>query len=263
VTAAAKDLYIKGVRVETYGDPSQSAPLLFVHGGGQGSWAWEKIAPRLAQHGWYAVCLNWFDHNGSAPLDQSRALTRSLLDITTEIAIVAETLDRPPVLISHSMGSIPSLEYATANEVTAMVLLAPVLPAGFGADITELEVDPETMYTPPLERLKPLFWSEVSDDESRRYTSLFVPESPRAVLETTRSLCEVDTSKVRVPALVIAAGADDLIPPQVELLADAINAAFLVLEDQTHGININPIWTQVAEKIQTWLSRLQLPNTTR
>ena len=39
--------------------------------------------------------------------------------------------------------------------------------------------------------------------------------------------------------------------------------AFLVLEDQTHGININPIWTQVAEKIQTWLSRLQLPNTTR
>ena len=58
MTAAAKDLYIKGVRVETHGDPSRSAPLLFVHGGGQGSWAWEKIAPRLAQHGWYAVCLN-------------------------------------------------------------------------------------------------------------------------------------------------------------------------------------------------------------
>ena len=117
MTAAAQDLYIKGVRVETYGDPSRSAPLLFVHGGGQGSWAWEEIAPRLAQHGWYAVCLNWFDHNGSAPLDQSRALTRSLLD--------------------------------------------------------------------------------------------------------------------------------------------------LILEDQTHGININPIWTQVTEKIQTWLSRLQLPNTKR
>lgn len=260
---ALKDLYIKGVRVETYGDPSQSPPLLFVHGGGHGSWAWEKIAPRLAQHGWYAVCLNWFGHNGSAPLDHSRALTRSLLDLTTEIAIVAETLDHPPVLISHSMGSIPSLEYATANEVSAMVLLAPVLPAGFGADIAELGVDPKAMYTPPLELLKPLFWSEVSDDESQRYTSLFVPESPRAVLEATRALCEVDTSRVRVPALVIAAGADDLMPPQVDLLADAIDATFLVLEGETHGIIVNPISTQVTEKINEWLSQLQFPTTAR
>jgi pimeloyl-ACP methyl ester carboxylesterase len=65
----------------------------------------------------------------------------------------------------------------------------------------------------------------------------------------------------RVPALVIAAGADGLMPPQGELLADAINATFLPLEGETHGIIVNPISTQVAETIHEWLSRLQLPNT--
>jgi pimeloyl-ACP methyl ester carboxylesterase len=46
-----QDLQINGVRVETYGTPSAAPPLLFVHGGCQGSWAWEKMAPRLAGAG--------------------------------------------------------------------------------------------------------------------------------------------------------------------------------------------------------------------
>jgi pimeloyl-ACP methyl ester carboxylesterase len=59
MTVDYQDLQINGVRVETYGTPSAAAPLLFVHGGCQGSWAWEKMAARLAGAGWYAVCLNW------------------------------------------------------------------------------------------------------------------------------------------------------------------------------------------------------------
>jgi len=120
VTTASRDLYLDGVRVEVYGEPANSAPLLFVHGGSQGSWAWERIAPRLAEDGFYAVSElvrpQWF---GSA--------------------IVAESLHCPPVLIAHSMGSIPSLAYAAANEVNGMVLLGPVLPAGLGAEVLDGE----------------------------------------------------------------------------------------------------------------------------
>jgi pimeloyl-ACP methyl ester carboxylesterase len=42
MTVDYQDLQINGVRVETYGTPSVAPPLLFVHGGCQGSWAWEK-----------------------------------------------------------------------------------------------------------------------------------------------------------------------------------------------------------------------------
>jgi pimeloyl-ACP methyl ester carboxylesterase len=264
VTVASRDLYLDGVRIEIYGEPSDSPPLLFVHGGNQGSWAWEKIAPRLAEDGFYALCLNWYGHNGSSALDASTALTRSMLDVTTEIAIVAEPLSRPPVLIAHSMGAIPALAYAAAEAISGLVLLTPTLPAGFGADVIELDVTPSSLYTPPLGMLKPVWWDGVTDEESQRYTSLLSPESPRAVLEATRWLCEVETSNVHVPALVLAAGADQLLPAaQVELLADAIGATFLVLEGEGHGVVVNPVWTQVAAHIRGWLSRLQLATSTR
>lgn len=255
MVVAYDDRHIDGIRVETYGEPGDSPPLLFVHGGCQGSWAWEKMAPRLAEAGWYAVCLNWYGHHGSAMLPESQALTRSLLDVTAEIAVVAESLDRAPILVAHSMGAVLSLAYAAANPVTALTLLAPVLPAGFGADPIDLVVDPTSMWTPPPGMVRSTFWADVTDDESQRYESLLVAESPRAVLQATRWLCEVELSAVRVPALVIAAGADDLIPGQVQSLAEAIGAKFMLLEGEGHGIPVNPIWAQVTAELSQWLSR--------
>jgi pimeloyl-ACP methyl ester carboxylesterase len=214
MTVKSEDRHIGGVRVEIHGEPTDSPPLLFVHGGCQASWSWERVAPRLADDGWYAVCLNWY-------------------------------------------GRIPSLAYATANPVPALVLLAPVLPAGFGADPIELAVDPTSMWMPPPALIRPTWWAGVPDDESRRYTSLLVPESPRAVLEATRWLCEVNTSDVHTPTLVIAAGADALIPAQVRLLAKALSATFVLFEGEGHGIIVNPVWHDVAIRISDWLSQLE------
>jgi pimeloyl-ACP methyl ester carboxylesterase len=257
MTIRVKEQFIDGIRIETYGTPSDSTPLLFIHGGCQGSWSWEKIAPRLAEKGWHGVCLNWYGHNGSTPLSQTQALTRSLLDVTTEIAIVSQSLDRTPILVAHSMGAVPSLAYAAENPVTALVLLTPVLPAGLGAEPIDLPVDPTSMWTPPPAMIKPTWWAQVTDDESQRYTSLLVPESPRAVLEATRWLCDVTISKLQVPALVIAGSADPLIPDDVKSLAHAIGATFLLLEGEGHGIPLNPVWSHVSAHINEWLSALE------
>ncbi|BBX65786.1 alpha/beta hydrolase [Mycobacterium saskatchewanense] len=248
--------FIDGIRIEAYGTASDSPPLLFVHGGCQGSWAWEKVAPRLAQNGRHAVCLNWYGHHGSRSLGKSRALRRSLLDVTTEIDIVARSLDSAPVLVAHGMGAVPSLAYAAENPVAALVLLTPVLPAGFGGGSIDLMVDGASMWLPPRGLIKPLWWAGVSDEEARRYASLLVPESPRAVLEATRWLCRVDTDKVRVPALVIAGGADPLIPAEVKSLAEAIGATFLLHEGEGHGMPLNPVWSEVSAEIDEWLGAL-------
>ena len=103
MTVDYQDLQINGVRVETYGTPSAAPPLLFVHGGCQGSWAWEKMAPRLAGAGWFAVCLNWFGHHGSKVLPDGDAVSRSLVNVTTEIGLITDWLGRAPVLVAHSM----------------------------------------------------------------------------------------------------------------------------------------------------------------
>ncbi|MEE6179722.1 alpha/beta fold hydrolase [Mycobacterium sp. 050134] len=248
--------FIDGIRIESYGTASDSPPLLFVHGGCQGSWAWEKVAPRLAEPGRHAVCLNWYGHHGSKSLGKSRALRRSLLDVRTEIAAVARSLDSAPVLVAHGMGAVPSLAYAAENPVTALVLLAPVLPAGFGGGSIDLMVDGSSMWLPPRGLIKPLWWSHVTDDESRRYASLLVPESPLAILEATRWLCQVETGKVRAPVLVIAGGADPLVPAEVESLAEAIGATFLLHEGEGHGMPLNPVWSEVSAEIDEWLCAL-------
>jgi pimeloyl-ACP methyl ester carboxylesterase len=254
MTVDYQDLQINGVRVETYGTPSAAPPLLFVHGGCQGSWAWEKMAPRLAGAGWYAVCLNWFGHYGSKVLPDADAVSRSMLNVTTEIGLVTDWLGRAPVLVAHSMGSVPSLAYASANPVTALILLAPVLPAGLGAGPIDIPVDPAAMWLPPPHMIDATWWGEVSAQEAQRYTSLLSAESPQAVLEATRCLCEIDTRRVDAPALIFAARADPLVPLQgIRALAEAIGATIVTLENTGHGIPLNPVWANVTAQIDPWL----------
>ena len=69
-------------------------------------------------------------------------------------------------------------------------------------------------------------------------------------LEASGGCARVNTSEVQVPALVIAAGAD-------VSLAQAIGARFVLLEDEGHGIPVNPVWAQVTAQISEWLSRLE------
>jgi pimeloyl-ACP methyl ester carboxylesterase len=249
-----QDLQINGVRVETYGTPSAAPPLVFVHGGCGGSWAWEKMAPRLAGAGWYAVCLNWFGHYGSKVLPDGDAVSRSLLDVTTEIGLVTDWLGRAPVLVAHSMGGVPSLAYASANPVTSVILLAPVVPAGLGVEPIDLPVDPAAMWLPPPHIIETTFWGEVSAQEAQRYTSLLSAESPQAVLEATRWLCQIDTRHVGAPALIFAVRADPLVPLKgIHALADAIGATIVTLENTGHGIPLNPVWANVTAQIDPWL----------
>jgi pimeloyl-ACP methyl ester carboxylesterase len=249
-------LEVRGIRVETYGAQSSRPPLLLVHGGCQGSWAWHKIGPRLAGDGWHVVCLNWFGHNGSATLAPDRALARSILDVTTEIREVADFYGHTPVLVGHSMGGLASLAFASAHPVVALVLLAPVIPAGFAVEPIELAVDPATMWFPPTQLVDHAWWGEVSADEARYYRSLLCPESPRAVLEATRWLCHVDTSSlVHTPTLVFGAEADLLVPPDaVQALARSIAADFVQLRGTGHGIPLNPVWADVSVQILEWLA---------
>src|ERR1700680_2733797 len=81
------------------GDPQSThpTPLLFVHGAWHGSWCWnEHFLP-------YFVA---------------------------DVKHIPRQLDRPPVLIGHSMGGLIVQKYLETHSVPAAVLLASVPPAG-------------------------------------------------------------------------------------------------------------------------------------
>jgi len=247
---------ISGVLIEFDGEPETGTPpLLFVHGGAHGSWTWSKMMPWFAARGWTCAAMNWYGHHGSDPLPHPERVTRSITDVTREIGIVAAHLGRTPVLIGHSMGGLACLAYAARAELAALVLLAPVVPAGFAKVPIELPVDLTVMWNPPPPAIaRQLFFSGVSDDEADRYQQLLCPESPAAVWEATRWTAIVDISTVGTPCYLMAAENDPLVPAgYVQGLAAALAARCITLPGQGHGIPLDRGWDKAAVKVDGWL----------
>lgn len=245
-----------GVSWSRAADHGDRPPLVLVHGGCHGSWAWERLQPFLAEQGWDSVALNWYGRGGSAPLaDPSAGLQRGIPDVAHEIGVVAAALAGPPVVVGHSMGGLASLCYASAQEVAGLVLLTPVAPALPGLEPLDVPVDLEQWWMPPDEETaRFLFFDAVGDEEARRYTTALVPESPLAVWQATRWTVPVPSRRYGGPTLVISAEADPLVPPPVtDTLVQYLHADHVALTGQGHGVTLNPIWRHVGTVMADWL----------
>jgi pimeloyl-ACP methyl ester carboxylesterase len=134
------------------------------------------------------------------------------------------------------------------------VLLAPVVPAAHGGEPIELPVDPTALWIPQPEIAHQVFWDATPTPMAEQFAALLSPESPRAVLEATRWLVELDLRTVRAPTYVFAADRDLLVPaPLVESLARELGAVCTTLPDQGHGISTDPVWESVAATMHEWL----------
>lgn len=88
-----------------FGDPSRP-PVLLLHGGGQTRHAWSGTGRVLAEAGWYAVSLDLRGHGDSDWCENGDYRHTAFSADTTA---VAESFDRPPVLVGASLGGISSL----------------------------------------------------------------------------------------------------------------------------------------------------------
>lgn len=237
-------------------DPGHRPPLVLVHAGCHGSWAWERLQPFLAEQGWDSVALDWYGRGGSAPLsDPSAALQRGIPDVAREIGVVAAGAGGSPVVVGHGMGGLASLCYASTGNPTALVLLTPVAPALPGLEPLDIPVDLEHWWGPPDEETgRFLFFDAVGDEDARRYAGALVPESPLAVWQATRWTVPVPSPEYGGPILVVSADSDPLVPPPVtERLVEHLGADHVVLTGQGHGVTLNPVWRHVGTVVAEWL----------
>lgn len=255
--------YYSGVHVES-AFPSilkrKAHPIIFVHGGCHGSWAFENYQPFFARHGWENHALNWFNHNGSRCIPTAQFITRGLSDIKAEISLVASTLELPPIIIAHSMGSMAAQKFAEENEVSALVLLAPVVSVEANVKTIELPVEAERPWgPPPFDVAKHLFFDGMEDVNAQLLYSRLCPESPRCVLEATRFTVSVKYNSIDWPILVFGAEYDSLVPASyVKALADLSGAQFHFVSGRGHNLLFEPGWKEMAIAILEWL--LQNPN---
>jgi non-heme chloroperoxidase len=248
--------------------PRQPAPLLFIHGAYVGAWCWaEHFLPWFARRGWEAHAVSLRGH-GASPGRQSLHVT-GVDDYVSDVLDVAAGLDRPPVLIGHSMGALVAQRAARRCGAPAMVLMAPVPPQGLGASLFSLALrDPPLFYALNAMQLGAddvsafrtvrdyLFSASLSEADVVRYLRRTQRESQRVLLELQWPQHFWIAPSVGVPCMVIA-GADDAFFPtaMMEEAARFHGVTADVLPDMAHVMMLEPHWLDVAQRVHAWLDQ--------
>jgi pimeloyl-ACP methyl ester carboxylesterase len=244
-------------------------PLLMVHGAFAGAWCWaETFLPWFASRGWDVRALSLRGHGGSE--GRERLDTFRLRDYAEDVTSVIAGLDRPPVLVGHSMGGMVVQkvleERATPDALAGGVLMASVPPQGLleGA-VAMASQNPSLYWTVfqvqttgqttaglrPIERA--LFHTPPSAEAGARYAALLQGESLAAINDMTWA--DVPRAPIRdLPLLVMGAGEDPFVPAHLVRATAAHHGVDPILFPGIgHAMMLDAGWEKVAETLEDWL----------
>lgn len=243
-------------------------PLLFIHGSYCAAWIWEThFLPFFAGLGFDCHALSLRGHGGS----DGAVEWASLADYVADVAQVAASLDRPPVLIGHSMGGLVA-QHVVANGSPAcgMALLASTPPSGLGASSLHMMAHaPDVLFQ--LGLLQSLGPDMVSPNVMHR--ALFSDHTdPNHVVwmmnhlqkESTRISAELlmparpwPPKGEPVPVLVVGGDADKFLPVSAfNETAKHWQGELHVLAGAPHGLMADShYWQPTAALVEDWLRR--------
>ena len=244
-------------------------PLLFIHGGFVGAWCWAgNFLDWFATRGWDCHAPSLRGHGASAGHAELHA--SGIDDYVADVVGIAAGLDRPPVLIGHSMGGFVAQRYLERHPASAAVLMAPVPATGLcGAGLAMAATNPALFvdvglahefgrHAPsPAVLFEAVFGHEADngfDGVDRRLTD----ESHRAWLE----MCQpsfLDTTRIPdLPLMVVGGGADRIIPPAfIRSAARILGVRAEIVPGLGHALMLESGWRDVAERIDGWLTAQQ------
>ena len=207
-----------------------------------------------------------------------RLATASLLDYAAwlEIYIARLALDRPPVLIGHSMGGLIAQILASRGLARALVLLAPSAPWGvlptteheFFSALGLAYVGQGPWWSIPLipsyAVAAEMALDRLPAPQRQKIFSRFVPESGQATFEILHWALDfnrasrVHPGDVTVPVLALAGEQDRVTPAQtVRQVARRYRgvADYLAFDGFSHWLHGEPGWENIMGVALDWLNR--------
>lgn len=243
------------------------SPLLFVHGAWHGAWCWERLVPWFEGRGWECHTLDFRGH-GNAPSDRSLRRTR-IADYIADLATVVARIDRPPVVVAHSMGSLVAQRFLETTTLPGAVLLSPVPlggvwrttlrvarrhPLAFAKANLVLDLRPLVARRSIAADL--LLADETDPDEIDRVFARLQGESYRAYLDMLLFV-RARPPLVATPVRIVGGSADRVFSTtEVRRLAGAYGTEATVIAGGAHDLMLGPHWEETARAIDAAIASL-------
>lgn len=247
---------------------TRATPLLFVHGAYGGAWIWDQhFLPYFAEHGYAAHALSLRGHGESSGWEQVGVAR--LWQYVEDLAQVAGTLERPPVLIGHSMGGMVVQKYLHEHDAPAAVLMASVPPHGLAGSFLGMAFGNPGLFV-DMAKMQ-VFGPAVSDGESVR-RALFSNETSQETIdkmlhrlqgESTMAIVDLlgldlppSMPTLELPVLVLGAENDSFVfRGALEATAKTYRTRPIVFPRMAHAMMLEHSWEMVAKTIVDWLDK--------
>lgn len=242
-------------------------PMLFVHGAWHGAWSWERFLPWFAARGWetYAIDLR---HHGQAGGRGTLRRTR-IHHFAEDLAGAVDSLDRPPLLVAHSMGTLVAQRFLETRHLPGAVLLAPVPLGGVTRATlrvarrhpwrflqTNLTLDLKPLVAHRDEAAKLLLPADTDHAEIDQVWRRLQGESYLAYLDML-FFVRARPPLVSTPVAVVSGSADRLFSQKEHRrLAQAYGVAPTVVEGGTHDLMFGPHWEAAAAAVEAAALRM-------
>lgn len=242
-------------------------PLLFLHGAYVGAWCWDiHFLSYFLEQG-FSVCAPSLRGHGCSA-GQAQLQQAGMREYVRDLERAVAELERPPVLIGHSMGGMVIQKYLEHHRAPAAVLIAPVPPHGLLHSSLRLMLDDPLLLTQltVLQGIGPgatelriarraVFSEHLPEDELLEYARRLQPESQRALWDMTVGALP-RLWRVQVPPMLVIGAHNDALFSVAEIRNTArVYGADLHLQpDMAHAVMLEPAWRSVAQRIVEWLT---------
>jgi len=253
------------LEVIPFGTPSERPPLLFVHGAFSGAWVWaEHFLPFFSEAGWSGAALSLRGHGISEGRSWLHLL--GIEDYLADIADVAATLGRPPVVVGHSLGSLLVQLHIRQHPVAGLVVLSGLPPWGLAPSAQGMALRHPVLVwqLTLLQTLGP--WAVDGDFIASSLFSDATPREriaqlmPRFQRESERATFEAMFPRLPpwsprpTPTLVIGGDKDPYVSiREVRGTAEAWSGDLAIIPGLPHALMLDATWREPATTMEKWL----------
>ncbi|MBI5054173.1 MAG: alpha/beta hydrolase [Chloroflexi bacterium] len=254
---------------------SVNKTVVFIHGMYMTPLCWEGWVKRFESQGYRCLAPAWPGRDKSVKELQtpdSKLGKLNLADILDHLTQKIQALYEKPILIGHSMGGLVTQILNQRGLASAAVAIDSAPPAGvFSMEFSFLKANwghitpfanPNSPVIMTFERFQYAFVNGMSLDEQRAaFDKYVVPESRAIPRQSLTSVAKIDFKKEQTPLLLIAGGADHIIPASLtktnyeKYKASPSVTDFKEFAERNHFLLGQKGWEEIADYVLGWLSK--------